>query len=173
VIVRTLGDIRGKSLLDLACGDGFYTRRFRGECAANPVRGIDLSPKQIARDEAIERRESLGIEYQVGDVTSLNVERPFDIVTQFICCIISRFDLDKHDPSDSKTKFGYYLEVARGRGGPLQIVLRDHQRRSVDTHAPGSGRHHRVHEAVAVTQADACQRRPSATNRSPTRRWYE
>jgi 2-polyprenyl-3-methyl-5-hydroxy-6-metoxy-1,4-benzoquinol methylase len=81
VIFRTLGDIRGKSLLDLACGDGFYTRRFRTECAANPVMGIDLSPKQIERAEAIERRKPLGIEYRVGDVTSLNLERRFDIVT--------------------------------------------------------------------------------------------
>jgi 2-polyprenyl-3-methyl-5-hydroxy-6-metoxy-1,4-benzoquinol methylase len=57
VIFGTLGDIRGKSLLDLACGDGFYTRRFRTECAANPVMGIDLSPKQIERAEAIEQRD--------------------------------------------------------------------------------------------------------------------
>ena len=49
VIFRTLGDVRGKSLLDLACGDGFYTRRFRSECGADPVLGIDLSPKQIER----------------------------------------------------------------------------------------------------------------------------
>ena len=47
VIFRALGDVRGKSLLDLACGDGFYTRRFRAECGADPVVGVDLSPKQI------------------------------------------------------------------------------------------------------------------------------
>ena len=52
VIFRTLGDIRGKALLDLACGDGFYTRRFRSECGADPVLGIDLSPKQIERARA-------------------------------------------------------------------------------------------------------------------------
>jgi len=80
VIFGTLEDIRGKSLLDLACGDGFYTRRFRTECAANPVRGIDLSPKQIARAEAIEQRDHLGVEYRVGDVTSLSLERRFDVV---------------------------------------------------------------------------------------------
>ena len=62
VIFRTLGDIRGKSLLDLACGDGFYTRRFRAECGADPVMGIDLSPKQIERAQAIEQRKSLGID---------------------------------------------------------------------------------------------------------------
>jgi 2-polyprenyl-3-methyl-5-hydroxy-6-metoxy-1,4-benzoquinol methylase len=81
VIFRALGDIRGKSLLDLACGDGFYTRRFRTECGANPVIGIDLSPKQIARAEAIELREQLGIEYRVGDVLSLDLNREFDVVT--------------------------------------------------------------------------------------------
>jgi toxoflavin synthase len=68
-------------LLDLACGDGFYTRRFRTECGANPVIGIDLSPKQIERAEAIEGREQLGIEYRVGDVLSLNFDKQFEVVT--------------------------------------------------------------------------------------------
>jgi SAM-dependent methyltransferase len=152
VIFRTLGDIRGKSLLDLACGDGFYTRRFRTECAANPVMGIDLSPKQIERAEAIERRKPLGIEYRVGDVTSLNMDGRFDIVTaihllhylesaadlasalrgihqalgnggRFVTMIANpEFDLDKHDASDSKTKFGYYFSLAEpGNGGLLRF----------------------------------------------------
>lgn len=71
VIFRTLGGLRGKSLLDLACGDGFYTRRFRKECGAEPVVGVDLSPMLIRQAEAAERREPLGIDYQVGDVTTL------------------------------------------------------------------------------------------------------
>lgn len=152
VIFRTLGDIRGKSLLDLACGDGFYTRRFRTECAANPVMGIDLSPKQIERAEAIEQHEQVGIEYRVGDVMSLNLERRFDIVTaihllhylenaaeiesalrgihetlydggQFVSMIANpEFDLEEHDPTDSKTKFGYYFSVAEpGNGGLLRF----------------------------------------------------
>ena len=81
VIFRTLGNVRGKSLLDLACGDGFYTRRFRSECGADPVLGIDLSPKQIERARAIEQREPLGIEYRVGDVTTLELDRRFDVAT--------------------------------------------------------------------------------------------
>lgn len=152
VIFRSLGDIRGKSLLDLACGDGFYTRRFRNECGAGPVMGIDLSPKQIARAEAIEQREQLGIEYRAGDVMSLNLTRRFEIVTaihllhyfenaaeiesalrgihqalcdggHFVTMIANpEFDLDKHDPSDSKTKFGYYFSVAEpGNGGLLRF----------------------------------------------------
>ena len=152
VIFRTLGDMRGRSLLDLACGDGFYTRRFRAECAADPVMGIDLSPKQIERAEAIEQRERLGIEYRVGDVKSLSWGRRFDIVAaihllhyleteaeiesvlrgihgslsaggHFVTMIANpEFDLEKHDPFDSRTKFGYYFSVAEpGNGGLLRF----------------------------------------------------
>lgn len=148
VIFRTLGDIRGKSLLDLACGDGFYTRRFRRECGADPVMGIDLSPGQVAEAEAIERREPLGIEYRVGDVRNLAVERRFEIVTaihllhylesaaemesvlrviyelltdagRFVTMIANpEFDLEEHDPADSKEKFAYYFSLAEpGNGG--------------------------------------------------------
>ena len=152
VIFRTLGDIRGKSLLDLACGDGFYTRRFRTECAADPVVGIDLSPKQIEQAEAIEQREQLGIKYKVGDAMDLKLEHRFDIATaihllhylqtaaeiesalrgiydllsdggRFVTMIANpEFDLNKHDPSDSKTKFGYYFSLAEpGNGGLLRF----------------------------------------------------
>lgn len=152
VIFRALGDIRGKSLLDLACGDGFYTRRFRAECAADPVMGIDLSPKQIERARAIERREQGGIEYRVGDVTSLSLERRFHMVTaihllhylesaaelesalsrihetlldggRFVTMIANpEFDLARHDPADSKTKFGYYFSMAEpGNGGLMRF----------------------------------------------------
>ena len=149
VIFRTLGDVRGKPLLDLACGDGFYTRRFRTECAADPVMGIDLSAKQIERAEAIEEREHLGIEYRVGDVVSLSWERRFDVVTaihllhyleneaeiesvlrgvhgalgaggHFVTMIANpEFDLERHDPADSTAKFGYYFSVAEPGNGGL------------------------------------------------------
>jgi 2-polyprenyl-3-methyl-5-hydroxy-6-metoxy-1,4-benzoquinol methylase len=149
VIFRALGDIRGKALLDLACGDGFYTRRFRSECGADPVLGIDLSPKQIERARVIEQREPLGIEYRVGDVTELDVDGRFDVATAihllhylegaseiesalrrvwdrlneggtFVTMIANpEFDLSKHDASDSKSKFGYYFSLAEPGNGGL------------------------------------------------------
>jgi ubiquinone/menaquinone biosynthesis C-methylase UbiE len=152
VIFRTLGEIHGISLLDLACGDGFYTRRFRAECGANPVMGIDLSPKQIERAQAIEQQTPLGIEYGVGDVTELELGRRFDVVTaihllhylenaaeiesalrrifdlledsgRFVTMIANpEFDLDKHDATDSKVKFGYYFSLAEpGNGGLMRF----------------------------------------------------
>lgn len=149
VIFRALGDVRGKSLLDLACGDGFYTRRFRSECGADPVVGIDLSPMQIERAHAIEQHEPLGIEYRVGDVTQLELERRFDVATAihllhyleneaeiaatfrriydllgddgyFVTMIANpEFDLGRHDAADSRTKFGYYFSLAEPGNGGL------------------------------------------------------
>jgi toxoflavin synthase len=152
VVFRTLGDVRGRSLLDLACGDGFYTRRFRAEGGADPVLGIDLSPKQIERAQAIERHRPLGIEYRVGDVTQLELDRSFEVATaihllhylenaaeiesalrkiyalleaggHFVTMIANpEFDLEKHDASDSTTKFGYYFSVAEpGNGGLMRF----------------------------------------------------
>lgn len=149
VIFRALGDVRGKSLLDLACGDGFYTRRFRAECGADPVMGIDLSPKLIERAQAIERHEPLGIEYKVGDAVELELERRFDVATAihllhylesgdeieallktifgllgrdgyFVTMIANpEFDLRTHDATDSKSKFGYYFSLAEEGNGGL------------------------------------------------------
>jgi ubiquinone/menaquinone biosynthesis C-methylase UbiE len=149
VIFRVLGDIHGKSLLDLACGDGFYTRRFRSECGANPVMGIDLSPKQIERAQMVERQKPLDIEYRVGDVTALALDRRFEVVTaihllhylenapeielalrkiysvldnrgRFVTMIANpEFDLDQHDAADSKTKFAYYFSRAEPGSGGL------------------------------------------------------
>lgn len=152
VVFRALGDVRGRALLDLACGDGFYTRRFRADRGADPVVGIDLSPEMIARARAIERREPLGIEYRVGDVTSLRLEERYDVVTaihllhylndreeiatvlgmirslledgdRFVTMVANpEFDLDLHDPADSKEKFGYYFSAAEpGNGGRLRF----------------------------------------------------
>jgi ubiquinone/menaquinone biosynthesis C-methylase UbiE len=149
VIFRTLGDIRGRSLLDVACGNGFYTRRFRRECGADPVMGVDLSPMLIREAGAAEQREPLGIEYRVEDVTGLELDRRFDVVTaihllhylqseaeieaalrrihallrsncSFVTMIANPdFDLGQHDPEDSKRKFGYYFSDAQPGNGGL------------------------------------------------------
>jgi ubiquinone/menaquinone biosynthesis C-methylase UbiE len=152
VIFRALGDVRGKALLDLACGDGFYTRRFRAECGADPVIGVDLSPMQIERARAIERDESLGIDYRVADVMELRLDQRFDVVTAIhllhylenageIASTLSRiydllydqgyfvtmianpeFELNKHDATDSKVRFGYYFSLAEpGNGGLMRF----------------------------------------------------
>ena len=74
-----LGDLRGRSVLDLACGDGFFTRLIKSEGAARVV-GVDLSSEMIKKAQVLEADERLDIEYQVGDVAELSGLGRFDIV---------------------------------------------------------------------------------------------
>jgi SAM-dependent methyltransferase len=76
-----LGDVRGRSVLDLACGTGFYSRGIKRLGAAD-VLGVDISTEMVAAARAIEERAPLGVRYTVADVTELPVpERPFDVAS--------------------------------------------------------------------------------------------
>lgn len=74
-----IGDARGLSVLDVACGEGYYTRRVR-ELGARRVTGIDLSPGMIDLARREEAQRPLGIEYLVGDARDLPLAEPFDLV---------------------------------------------------------------------------------------------
>ncbi|MFF8606789.1 class I SAM-dependent methyltransferase [Streptomyces sp. NPDC015346] len=74
-----VGDVRGKSVLDLASGTGFYSREFRRRGAAD-VLGIDISGEMIAVAQDLEERDPLGVRYEVGDAAELrSFEERFDI----------------------------------------------------------------------------------------------
>jgi SAM-dependent methyltransferase len=75
-----LGDLRGRSVLDLACGDGFYTRLIK-EAGADRVIGVDLSEGMIALARQREAAEPLGIDYLVAPAEELGPIGPFDVVT--------------------------------------------------------------------------------------------
>ncbi|MFH8680681.1 class I SAM-dependent methyltransferase [Streptomyces lydicus] len=76
-----VGDVRGKSVLDLASGTGFYSREFKRR-GATEVLGIDISGEMIAVAEELEKRDPLGVRFEVGDVSALRpLERRFDIAT--------------------------------------------------------------------------------------------
>jgi SAM-dependent methyltransferase len=77
---RMLGDVTGRSVLDLACGEGFYTRMLK-QAGAVAVTGIDISPAMIALAETAEAHEPLGIDYRCDDVAALPDIGRFDIVT--------------------------------------------------------------------------------------------
>jgi toxoflavin synthase len=76
---RLVGDVAGKAVLDLACGEGFHTRRLKQRGAARVV-GVDLSPQMVALARAEEQRHPLGIEYVAGDAATFHPEEPFDVV---------------------------------------------------------------------------------------------
>ena len=77
-LLRLAGDVTGKAVIDLACGEGYYTRALRQRGAARVV-GVDLSRAMIELAEAEEARRPLGLEYRVGDVRTLEVPEKFDL----------------------------------------------------------------------------------------------
>ncbi len=78
-LTQLLGDVSGKSILDLACGEGYYSRLLT-ELGASRVVGLDLSSKMIELAERSERERPLGIEYRVADARTAQLSESFDIV---------------------------------------------------------------------------------------------
>jgi SAM-dependent methyltransferase len=81
-----LGELAGKSILDLGCGEGFYTRKFQRQGATKVV-GVYISPEMIFLARQEELREPLGIEYLVADVGEMGFIEHFDLV------VASKFSL--------------------------------------------------------------------------------
>ncbi|MEU6594475.1 class I SAM-dependent methyltransferase [Streptomyces sp. NPDC046881] len=80
-----VGDVSGRSVLDLACGTGFYSREFKRR-GATDVFGVDISVEMIAAAREIEQRDPLGARYEVGDVAQLPpFDRRFDIAVAVQC----------------------------------------------------------------------------------------
>ncbi|MGZ3460301.1 MAG: class I SAM-dependent methyltransferase, partial [Archangium sp.] len=77
---EALGDITGRSVLDLGCGAGLYTRRLAQRGAARVV-GLDLSPKMLDYARAREAEQPLGIEYVLDDASNAGRYGTFDLVT--------------------------------------------------------------------------------------------
>lgn len=74
-----IGDVSGLQVLDLACGDGIYSRRLKQAGAARVV-GVDISQGMIDLAQAAEDREPLGIEYVCEDAASMSGLGQFDLV---------------------------------------------------------------------------------------------
>jgi SAM-dependent methyltransferase len=79
-VFQLLGDLRGKAVLDLACGDGFYARQFI-RAGASSVTGVDVSSEMIALAEAEERKVPIGCMYMCEDAARFVPHSPVDVVT--------------------------------------------------------------------------------------------
>ena len=66
-LFEALGDVRGMTVLDLACGGGHYTRLLK-RAGAVEVIGVDESPEMIRLARRAEKREPLGCTYVCKDV---------------------------------------------------------------------------------------------------------
>ena len=78
-LMQLIGDPAEQSILDVACGEGFYTRILRQNGAAK-VTGVDLSQGMIELAERQEAEHRLGIDYLVADARNLNPDVKYDLV---------------------------------------------------------------------------------------------
>ncbi|GGU49118.1 class I SAM-dependent methyltransferase [Lentzea flava] len=79
-LLSAVGDLRGKSVLDVACGTGFYARLFH-DLGATRVVGVDSAGEMIGYARHVEEREPRGITYEQHDATALPALGEFDVVT--------------------------------------------------------------------------------------------
>lgn len=77
-LLKLIGDLRGKKVVDVACGEGHFTRLLRQAGAAEVV-GVDISERMIDLAQAQEAEEPLGIEYRVEDARNVVPQQDFDL----------------------------------------------------------------------------------------------
>lgn len=77
-LMGLLGDLSGKTVVDVACGDGYYTRLLRAR-GASRARGVDLSERMIELARVQEAERPLGIAYDVGDAKDLQLAADHDV----------------------------------------------------------------------------------------------
>lgn len=88
-----VGNVKGKQILDLACGEGSNTRILAKKGAR--VVGADFSRKMIELARLTEKKEKLGIRYYVSDAAHLKGFQSdyFDIVT----CFMALMDVEDYE----------------------------------------------------------------------------
>ena len=79
-VYQILDDVTDLSILDLACGTGYYAKELRRRGAARVV-GVDLSEAMIRATRAQEEKEPLGVEYVHADAGEMERLGDFDLVT--------------------------------------------------------------------------------------------
>ena len=85
-VLKEIGDIKGRKVLDLACGSGCYTRKIK-EMGASVAVGVDISEQMIKNARSIELHQPLGIHYYIDNASTFVHDHEFDLVTaQYLFC---------------------------------------------------------------------------------------
>lgn len=88
-LMTLLGDIRGKKVVDVACGEGYFTRKLHQRGAAKVV-GVDSSERMIELARAQEANDPLGIEYRIQDARRIVPPQDFDLAVSAWLLVYAR-----------------------------------------------------------------------------------
>jgi SAM-dependent methyltransferase len=112
-LVRAVGEVRGKRVLDMGCGEGSSTRIF-AEAGAE-MTGVDFSEVMIKAAVEEEERNPLGIRYIIADAANLSMleSESFDLAF----CYMTIMDI-----ADFERAIAEAARVLK-RGGRLVVVM--------------------------------------------------
>ena len=74
-----IGNVEGKTVLDLGCGEGRFSRKIK-QMGAYRVVGVDISKEMVELARIAEKKNALDIEYIVEDAIKLGQIGLFDLV---------------------------------------------------------------------------------------------
>lgn len=77
-LMKLVGDLHGQKVVDIACGEGYFTRRLR-QAGAAQVLGVDISEHMVELGRGQEAASPLGIEYRLGDARRIVPQQDFDL----------------------------------------------------------------------------------------------
>ncbi len=89
-VLQLAGKVRGLRVLDLACGNGYLSRRFARQGA--DVTGVDATAAIVERARAREAQEPLGITYHVADAAHLAMLT--DGTCDLVVCNMALMDIE-------------------------------------------------------------------------------
>ena len=148
---KIAGSFHGLRVLDLACGNGFYTRKIKEKGAAITI-GIDVAAEMIQLAEANETAHPVGCHYRVQNAAEMPRIGTFDMVTamyllnhakskeelvqfcktayahlaiggRFIGCNDNIYNEPEHHSSYQKYGFSKYCTPERKDGDPITYVM--------------------------------------------------
>jgi ubiquinone/menaquinone biosynthesis C-methylase UbiE len=89
-LLRLAGEVRGLHVLDLACGNGYLSRRFARQGAM--VTAVDANVPMIERIRKREEQEALGITYHEADAAQLEMLE--DGTIDLVICNMALMDIE-------------------------------------------------------------------------------
>lgn len=78
-ILANLPDLHGKSVIDLASGEGYWARLMKG-LGANRVTAIDISPEMVSIGIEKELNDPVGVDFEQGDACDFLLDNQSDLI---------------------------------------------------------------------------------------------